>query len=76
MVDSIIFLLSQRRDPWLSVPRLFMVGFMGNLPSGSYLISILVPKRTKYVNPMMFKDLLRNLNFRREQKSDLFCLMW
>jgi hypothetical protein len=49
-----------------------MVGFMGNLPSGSYFISILVPKRTKCANPMIFKDLLRNLNFRREQKSDLF----
>jgi len=34
MVDIIIFLLSQRKDPWLSVPRLFMVGFMGSLPLG------------------------------------------
>jgi hypothetical protein len=34
MVDSIISLLSQKKDPWLSVPRLFMVGFMGNLLLG------------------------------------------
>ena len=76
MVDIIIFLQSQKKDPWLSVPRLFMVGFMGNLLLGILFKSILVPKRTKYVNPLIFKDLLRNRNFRREQKSDLFCLMW
>jgi hypothetical protein len=34
MVDIIIFLQSQKKDPWLSVPRLFMVGFMGNLLLG------------------------------------------
>jgi len=29
-----IFLQSQKEGPWLSVPRLFMVGFMGNLLLG------------------------------------------
>ncbi len=66
MVDIIIFLLSQKKDPSLSVPRFLIVGFMGSLFLGILLNSILVPKRIKYANPLIFKDLLRNRNFRTE----------
>jgi hypothetical protein len=76
MVDITIFLQSQKKTRgfpshgyswWALWAILFWV---------SYLTSILVPKRTEYINPLIFKDLLRNRNFRREQKSDLFCLLW
>jgi hypothetical protein len=47
--------------------------------SVSYLTSNLVPKRTKYVNPLIFKDLLRkkrrpwrNRNFRGGKRNAFF----
>jgi hypothetical protein len=59
MVDIIIFLQSQKKScdfpsygySWWALWAIFF--------SVSYLTSILVLKRTKYLNPLIFKDLLR-----------------
>jgi hypothetical protein len=66
MVDIIIFLQSQKKGPVAFHTTVIHGGLYGQSSFKYLMISILVPKRTKYFNPLIFKDLLRNRNFRRE----------